>query len=51
MSINTSEKRDELLRLQMKLKLAEQSKHSSEPSIPLSEAEKRLNDKYKNAQI
>lgn len=49
MSIDAFEKREEMMRLQMKLKLAEQSKYSGEPSISLSEAEKRLKEKYKNA--
>ena len=51
MSIDAFEKRDELMRLRMKLKLAEQSKYSGEPSVSLSEAEKRLKEKYKNAQV
>lgn len=51
MSIDAFEKRDELMRLQMKLKQAEQSKRSGEPSVSLSEAEKRLKEKYKNAKV
>lgn len=51
MSIDAFEKRDELMRLQMKLKHAEQSKYSGEPSVSLSEAGKRLKEKYKNAQV
>ncbi len=51
MSIDAFEKRDELMRLKMKLQYAEQSKHSGEPLTSLSEAENRLTEKYKNAQV
>ena len=51
MSIDAFEKREQLIQLKTKLMLAEQSKKSGEPSISLSEAEKRLKEKYKNAKI
>lgn len=48
MSIEAFEKREELMKLQMKLKLAEQSKN---PPVPLSEAKKRLEEKFRNAEV
>lgn len=47
MSIEAFEKRDELMRLQTKLKLAEQCKQTGE-SVSLTEARKRLKEKYAN---
>jgi len=49
MSIAAFEKREELIRLQMKLKLAEQGKLSGLPAVPVTEARKRLKEKYENA--
>ena len=51
MSIDAFEKREQLMQLKTKLMLAEQSRKWDEPSISLSEAEKRLKEKYKNAKI
>lgn len=51
MSIDAFEKREELIRLQTKLKLAEQSKLSGIPSVSLSDARKMLNEKYRNAEV
>lgn len=48
MSIDAFEKREELMRLQMKLQLAEQSKN---PPVSLSEAKKRLEEKFRNARV
>ncbi len=47
MSIDAFEKRDELMRLQMKLELAEQSKYSDDALVSISEAKKRLKEKSK----
>lgn len=49
MSIEAYEKREQLLKLQSKLKLAEQSKVSGQPNISLDEARTRLQEKYNNA--
>ena len=49
MSIEAYEKREQLLKLQSKLKIAEQSKISGAPSISLDEARTRLQEKYNNA--
>ena len=51
MSIDAFEKREQLMQLKTKLMLAEQSRKWDEPSISLSEAEKRLKEKYKNAKV
>lgn len=49
MSIEAFEKHEELLRLQSKLKIAEQRMMSGEPNISLAEARARLQEKYNNA--
>lgn len=49
MSIEAFEKHEELLRLQSKLKIAEQRMMSGEPNISLVEARARLQEKYNNA--
>lgn len=51
MSIDAFEKRESLMKLQMKLRLAEQSKENGEPSVSLSDARKRLKEKYNNAEV
>lgn len=49
MSIEAFEKREQMLKLRSKLMIAEQSRLFGEPSISLSDAKKRLEEKY-NAQ-
>lgn len=49
MSIEAFEKRDQLLKLQSKLKSAEQDKISGKPNISLDDARTRLQEKYNNA--
>lgn len=49
MSIEAFEKRDQLLKLQSKLKSAEQDKISGKPNISLDDARTRLKEKYNNA--
>lgn len=46
MSIEAFEKREQILKLRYKLMIAEQSRLSGEPSVSLSEAKKRLEEKY-----
>jgi len=46
MSIEAFEKREQILKLRSKLMIAEQSRLSGEPSVSLSEAKKRLEEKY-----
>lgn len=46
MSIEAFEKREQVLRLRFKLMIAEQSRLSGEPSVSLSDAKKRLEEKY-----
>ncbi|HBW35215.1 type II toxin-antitoxin system prevent-host-death family antitoxin [Desulfosporosinus sp. BICA1-9] len=46
MSIEAFEKREQILRLRSKLMIAEQSRLSGEPSVSLSDAKKRLEEKY-----
>lgn len=49
MSIEAFEKHEELLRLQAKLKIAEQRMMSGDSNISLAEARARLQEKYNNA--
>ncbi len=49
MSIEAFEKHEEILRLQSKLKIAEQRKISGEPNVSLTDAKARLQEKYNNA--
>lgn len=49
MSIEAFEKHEELIRLQSKLKIAEQRMMSGEPNVSLTDARARLQEKYKNA--
>ena len=49
MSIEAFERRDQLLKLQSKLKSAEQDKISGNPNISLADARTRLQEKYNNA--
>lgn len=46
MSIEAFEKREQILRLRSKLMIAEQSRLSEERSVSLSDAKKRLEEKY-----
>jgi len=46
MSIEAFEKREQLIRLRSKLTIAEQSRLSGEPTVSLSNAKKRLEEKY-----
>ena len=46
MSIEAFEKREQILKLRSKLMIAEQSRLSGEPSVSLSDAKKRLEEKY-----
>jgi hypothetical protein len=46
MSIEAFEKREQLLRLRSKLMIAEQSRLAGESTVSLSEAKRRLNEKY-----
>lgn len=49
MSIEAFEKHEELIRLQSKLKIAEQRMMSGEPNISLDDAKVSLQEKYNNA--
>lgn len=49
MSIEAFEKHEELLRLQAKLKIAEQRMVSGEANVSLAEARAKLQEKYNNA--
>lgn len=49
MSIEAFEKREELLKLQSKLKAADQGKISGRPNVSLNDARTRLREKYNNA--
>lgn len=49
MSIEAFEKHEELLRLQAKLKIAEQRMSSGEANVSLTEARAKLQEKYNNA--
>lgn len=49
MDIEAFEKREELIRLQSKLKIAEQRMMSGEPNVSLTNARARLQEKYNNA--
>jgi prevent-host-death family protein len=51
MSIDAFEKREQLLKLKVKLAIAENSRLAGEQSISLEEAESLLKEKYKNAGI
>ena len=48
MSIEAFEKREELIRLQVKLEAAEESRLRGEPAVSLDEAGARLKEKYTN---
>jgi prevent-host-death family protein len=50
MSIEAFEKREQLIKLRTKIMFAEQSKATGEPAISLSDARKRIEDKY-NAEM
>jgi prevent-host-death family protein len=49
MSIEAFEKREQLLRLKVKLATADLSRLSGEQTVSLEEAKNRLEEKYKNA--
>ena len=49
MSIEAFEKREQLLRLKVKLATADLSRLSREQTVSLEEAKNRLEEKYKNA--
>ena len=49
MSLEAFEKHEELIRLQSKLKIAEQRMMSGEPNVSLTDARARLQEKYNNA--
>ena len=51
MSIDAFEKRERLLKLKLKLAMAEQSRLMEEPTISLKDAKARLAEKYKNEDI
>ena len=46
MSIEAFEKREQILRLRSRLMIAEQSRLFGEPAVSLSDAKKRLEEKY-----
>lgn len=50
MSIEAFEKREQLMKLHAKLMVAEHARLSGEPAVSLSEARKRLAEKY-NAEV
>lgn len=51
MSIDSFEELEQLLHLQMKLQIAEESKNSGEPSISLNEARQMLKEIYDGARL
>lgn len=51
MSIEAFEKREELIRLKAKLDAAEQGRLSGESALSISEARKKLAEKYRNAEV
>ena len=51
MSIDSFEEMEQLLHLQMKLQIAEESKNSEEPSISLNEAREMLKEIYNSARL
>lgn len=51
MSIDSFEELEQLLHLQMKLQIAEESKNSEEPSISLNEAREMLKEIYNSARL
>lgn len=46
MSIEAFEKREQILKLRSKIAIAEESRLSGEPTVSLTEARKRLEEKY-----